>query len=791
MHRAWKWIVLVVVILIAAAGIFRIRIDTDVLSVLPKDLPEVKGLRAFQEVFSRDDELIVVLHSEEEGGDLGARAAELAERVKGAGLASEVRWQPRWRDDSEGLGELFAWLWMNGSPEEVERLTADLSEEEIEGTLETAIERVATALDGGEMMLSAHDPLGFLNHPAMRAFFEASEHGGEGFLSADGKSQLVFIRASESVTGYKEAGAWLGKLDEVVQPWAAENELSVGYTGDPAFEAEIGGAMENDMSGTATLTSILIGLLFLVMQRRHGLLLGLSGVLGLVFLVTAGMAGWIYGDLSIMAAGFAAILLGLVVDYGVLICQEAKLCNHEAAGIRAATSKSILWAAATTAAVFFALNLSGMPGISQLGTVVACGVIAGAILMVVLFIPWVARAGAGRVLAEGNRSWIPGKRGAWISLLALLLVAGSVLAIRGVPGVAFDRSLLRPRESKAMEAFEGIQKAFPEWGAPALKLVVEGATDPEVRDRLARAEKDFRALASAWPEQVKRVDVPSGWWPSPQNIAENRTALASLGEDRERLLRAADEAGFSEEGLGLGKMILEALPKVAGWPVGQMPTGSAAEEILGTMVVKAEQGGRVLGTVELRNPETLEVGDLERLRRAGGDGVMLAGWALLKPAVLPLVKKDVVEVFLPMAGLMIVMLALVFRDVRDVAAAVGAMMASGLVLLAVMRLAGLEWNFLNIAATPLLLGTGLDYGIHILLALRRTQGNLGHVWHGTGKAVLFCGASTAIGFGSLAFASIDALASLGKVALLGILISMVVSVVLLPGLRGARKEPTR
>ena len=49
----------------------------------------------------------------------------------------------------------------------------------------------------------------------------------------------------------------------------------------------------------------------------------------------------------------------------------------------------------------------------------------------------------------------------------------------------------------------------------------------------------------------------------------------------------------------------------------------------------------------------------------------------------------------------------------------------------------------------LLLGTGVDYGIHMMLALRRAGGNFARAWHGTGKAVVFCGVSTAIGFGSL------------------------------------------
>jgi predicted RND superfamily exporter protein len=93
---------------------------------------------------------------------------------------------------------------------------------------------------------------------------------------------------------------------------------------------------------------------------------------------------------------------------------------------------------------------------------------------------------------------------------------------------------------------------------------------------------------------------------------------------------------------------------------------------------------------------------------------------------------------------------------------------------------GIGWNFLNIAATPLLLGTGIDYGIHVGLSLKRNGGDLSGMWHNTGKAVLFCGASTAIGFGSLCFASNDAMASLGAVAVIGIVASVLVSVFLLP-----------
>ena len=57
-------LVLVAAILLATAGLLRLRFDTDILSMMPGDLPEVKGLKAFHDAFSRNDELIVVI----EGG---------------------------------------------------------------------------------------------------------------------------------------------------------------------------------------------------------------------------------------------------------------------------------------------------------------------------------------------------------------------------------------------------------------------------------------------------------------------------------------------------------------------------------------------------------------------------------------------------------------------------------------------------------------------------------------------------------------------------------------------------
>src|SRR5215467_4719281 len=86
--------------------------------------------------------------------------------------------------------------------------------------------------------------------------------------------------------------------------------------------------------------------------------------------------------------GFAAVLLGLAVDYAVVHYQEAlahpRLSVPE---IRREIAPSILWAAITTISAFLVLNLGGLPGLAQLGTLVAIGVALAALVMVVAFLP--------------------------------------------------------------------------------------------------------------------------------------------------------------------------------------------------------------------------------------------------------------------------------------------------------------------------------------------------------------------------------------------------------------------
>ena len=94
------------------------------------------------------------------------------------------------------------------------------------------------------------------------------------------------------------------------------------------------------------------------------------------------------GTISVVRMGFAAVLLGLAVDYAVVHYQEA-LAHPQMTvpEIRRAIAPSILWAAITTMSAFLVLNLGGLPGLGQLGSLVAIGIALSAWVMVMIYLP--------------------------------------------------------------------------------------------------------------------------------------------------------------------------------------------------------------------------------------------------------------------------------------------------------------------------------------------------------------------------------------------------------------------
>ncbi|MBN1652929.1 MAG: MMPL family transporter [Deltaproteobacteria bacterium] len=140
------------------------------------------------------------------------------------------------------------------------------------------------------------------------------------------------------------------------------------------------------------------------------------------------------------------------------------------------------------------------------------------------------------------------------------------------------------------------------------------------------------------------------------------------------------------------------------------------------------------------------------------------------------------------AVLVALTLLLVFRNAADASLALLPVILGWVWMLAVMPPLGLSFNLANIVALPLLLGIGLDAGTHMVHRYRESRaiGNdcarLSDLVQGTGAAVIVASLTTMIGFGALTAAEYRAMQSMGLLLSVGIGLSMLASVVVLPAL---------
>jgi predicted exporter len=368
----WWWLLLLVPII---AGLARLHFDVEVLDLLPANVPAVQGLKIYQQHFANARELIVTVKAPD--ADTAETAARsIAENLRReTNLVSEAIWQPPWLEHPEQTAELVAYLWLNQPPEKFAQLANQLAQTNLANVLATTREQLATTLSPNEIARLSYDPLGFTQLPQNSTASNFSQ-GQELFASSDGTFRIIFVQARGELNGYRECTDWFNAVKKNVNAaLPSDAKIETGFTGRPAFVAEMSGGMKHDITFSVAGTSLIIAILFWLAHRRLKPMLWLLTLLALILAATLTLGGLIFGAVNIISMGFAAILLGLAVDYAVVHYQEAIAHpNLSIPEVRRAIAPAIFWAAITTISAFLVLNFGGLPGLAQLGSLVGIGV---------------------------------------------------------------------------------------------------------------------------------------------------------------------------------------------------------------------------------------------------------------------------------------------------------------------------------------------------------------------------------------------------------------------------------
>jgi predicted RND superfamily exporter protein len=187
-----------------------------------------------------------------------------------------------------------------------------------------------------------------------------------------------------------------------------------------------------------------------------------------------------------------------------------------------------------------------------------------------------------------------------------------------------------------------------------------------------------------------------------------------------------------------------------------------------------------------------DLGDEEALRAFVAEVRTIAPRATGEPVINVSAGEAVVAAFrraligAAVATLLLLLLAL--RNVPDASRVMIPLLLAGAMTGAATVVFGIPFNYANVIALPLLLGVGVDNGIHMVHRRRAgTAPDRDLLETSTARAVLYASLTTIFSFGNLAFSSHPGTASMGRLLTIGMLAVLICTLVVLPALETPRR----
>ena len=661
-----------------------------------------------------------------------------------------------------------------------------------------------------------------------QSFATLSELNAEYLLTKDGTLGFVLLRLAQDDGGFARNSQAVDALRELIaQVNARHADIKIGLTGLPVMENDEMRSSEVSMYWSSLLSLVGVACLFVAGFGgvRHALLANLVLLLGIAW--SFGYLTYAIGHLNILSMSFTVTLIGIGIDYGVYYvarylqlratvssCKDALLQTTRGVG------PAILTGAITTAISFFAASFTDFTGIAELGTIAGGGVLlcaAAELLVLPAVIALVDRSGLGMRIPEplAVHNWIAPLMKKPRLLLASTMLFTLVVAM-GVEHLWYDHNLLN-LQAEGLESVELEQKLLSESNQSVWYALSIAANREEL---LARKEAMLK-LAS-----VERVEEIVSLLPKDHKIKQPiieriQRRLANLDErpplipvDKPEyigrvLARMQQCLSASAEGRTVAReleQIRDRLRKLV-----------QADYYQWASQFQQNMAGDLLSRLHIlrsmANPEPPELSDLPQSlvqRFVGNHGHHLLKiygrgniWDM--EALERFVKEvrsvdprstgnplQAYEASLEMKSsyeqaalyALLVIVVVLILDLRSVRYALLAALPLGLGVLQTFGLLGIleiPLNPANMIALPLMLGIGVDYGVHLVHEYREQTGPY-RMSPATAVAVLVDGLTTVVGFGSLMIASHRGLQSLGRVLTLGVSCCMFTSMIMLPAL---------
>jgi predicted RND superfamily exporter protein len=801
-RRPW-WVAAIALLLVIGAVFIvqrHARFDSEVLNLLPSGSEAVRAMKSLNSDFVQARELTFVLRGKpeqvEEFADYFVEKLRREPWTQRTFASSPIE-NP---DDLASLQSVIPSLLLNLDESAFRAALQNIEP----GQVTERVRRLKAEIEAGSAraeLTIATDALGLLG-PALGPLNVGGDlEKGPSLGSPDGRLRIVPVVTNQASLDQPACAELMQRVNRFKERVRAEWKGSTAapvvlVTGRSAYVAEIADSMRRDIQLTSIVSILAVSGLFYFGFRRLLPLVGITLILGLSCFLAFALGCLAFQNLNLIAVGFCSILVGLGDDFSLLLFNRylqarAGAEEHEqaiATSIRD-VGRGIIYVAITTGIGFLALVASKSVGFAQLGVLIAVGVVLCGLLMITLLFLFIrpqqaaVHADLFQGLVQRYVAYIMSNSRRLAVPMVLLLIACGLFVVLPIRALHFDTNprTLEPKQSAAAQALKAITDSIPAIGEP-IAIIVEANDAQDAHDRWKRLSAHLKILLEQG--KLRGYSTPAAFFVSPSQMAGNQKILRGfdLAASKAAFIRALDESGFSHDAFTSSLTFFDRLQSAAQADPASLADFHALlppESTWWFILERFFSSRRFVSAAYVRPtqmPATAEAQlAFEQEIKASNVPLSVTGWSYAMISLVPWARHELILFSSCVGGLILLMLGWVYRAWRPWIIHAASLIFAIVATITTLKLTGIRLNLLNALAFPLILGVGVDYGLHVLMAAREAEE--GHAPLQTVlKPLIICGLTTITGFGSLMLARNPALSGLGTLCALGVFWCLVSSV---------------
>jgi uncharacterized protein len=791
-------------LLLSISVICTTRFDADIFQLFPAHQPALKLLLDSLQWSGSANEAYFLLEGKRD--ELPREAERLAERLRTAQVDGKpafrrISWRVFDENEAAAFNDFIAYAVTRPQlfigPEDVPALVQRFASGSVDDSLRRLQADLAGQFGGALTGMASADPLYIrdLILPRLKAGSQALDLDPDSpyYLSRDGKVLIMIAEPARPVQDMVFARALVTTINQA----RLGSSVAISCAGSHISAVLDEAAMKSDILACILSSLAVVLAIFYLVYRRILPTLLLPLIIAVGVAMALGVAGLILPSIHIISFAFMALIVGLGTDYSIHLYDrfhtERAVGKNSDDALHLAvvdTGHSLFTAATTTAVPFFALMISDVRALSELGLLVGLGVVFS-LYTTFFFLPPLLVYMERRFPADYRPIPGLGMHSVWrlAGRFPRAVVAGSIAAIILLAAASsrtfFDGELknLQPRHSEAFLAQEKIERHLS-LAPKQLMVAVEGKDLADVLRRAARLDgvarsRQINGSISSWSSlgqvinnRARQIDVSRAIYDRTGGslpVRELKAALVRQGFEPEPFQPFID--AISANAVMTPVPDEEAIARLKASPL---------RGLVDRHLVKDASGYHALLYLYYKDTGFNQASFLRELK--GIDPTArVTGVDLISSELAASVRQGFLWSFM-IGGLLVLFLILAhFKSRGGLFYTMFPVVAGSLAMLGVMALFGMGLNFMNAMVLVTIIGMGSDYGLHIShrIAAEDPKGRESRFIQ-AGRAVLMSALTTIAGFGSLAFADFPALASVGWATNFGVGFTALFALVTVP-----------